>query len=729
MSQNFIGAPSFRYKNPYFYNVYCDDKYASIFPSVKAIANEFMTIRPFTVNGDGDSVPSPTRDALYHPNQLDSSVAFFEKLAVMNLTHRNTYVLVWRREGNEAKPGGKITPANIAGFTFLENPAIDVRDGRTYYRMGAQEFNDKEVITIPGGVDPSGLYLGYAPGIASAQWASLDDFIADYQKGFFKNGGVPAGLFTVVAATTQEYNDIVDEIEKRHGGAGNNNKPTFAHAPVGADGKPVQSQITWTPMQQPNKDIDFKNIFEQANSRIDSTFGVPASIRGVGENNNYATAKTDQQNFIRFTVKPLALRIYTQITHELNRITGGLGVAVTFKLDLPAIADEEKVVEETAQIRDNRVLNLESRGYSLESIKRYFDTGDIEALEKTIEPADEDDDVDDGKEVDNSPDPTKIDGVTPLNVKNEATDYDKIYAVARSTMQMQIDQSIDELREEDITNQIEPEPTQDQEDAFMIEMMEVIAGIIIAKGIIQYALGKNLLDEAGIDTEVLTEFNLTDVARSRYEGYLRKVGTSYMSDTAESIRGVLAKANTEGWTLADTKKELRNIMSTDEYRIRRLAETELNRSQAMGSIESMIEIQSQTGATIEKGLLHGGGDAPCEFCAVLLDRWVAVDQVFVQEGEAVTGRDGGIYLNNFTANEGYDIHPNGHCSPQYRVVRNSTTNKNQAIINEQQTVIKDLREQLADMDGRTKEAKALTDKITDLENYISQLEGIIDGQG
>src|SRR5690606_6896187 len=110
-------------------------------------------------------------------------------------------------------------------------------------RMGAQEFSDMEVMEIPGGVDPSSLYAGYAPGIASAQWATLDEFIADFQKGFFKNGAIPSGLFTVVAATTQEYNDIVDEIEKRHGGAGNNNKPTFAHSPIGADGKPAQAQI------------------------------------------------------------------------------------------------------------------------------------------------------------------------------------------------------------------------------------------------------------------------------------------------------------------------------------------------------------------------------------------------------------------------------------------------------------------------------------------------------
>lgn len=673
MSQNFIGAPSFRYKNPALYNFYCDDRYASIFPSVKAIANEFMTIRPYTVNNEKESVPSPVRDALYHPNQLDSSVAFFEKLAVMNLTHRNTYVLVWRRERNEAQPGGTITPQNIAGFTFLENPAIEVRDKRTYYKMGTQEFSDMEVITIPGGVDPSGLYNGYAPGIASAQWATLDDFIADYQKGFFKNGAIPSGLFTVVAPTTQEYNDIVDEIEKRHSGAGNNNKPTFAHSPIGADGKPAQAQITWTPMQQSNKDIDFHSLFEQANKRIDSAFGVPASIRGVGENNNYATAKTDQQNFIRFTVKPLALRIYTQITHELNRITGGLGVAITFKLELPAIAEEEKVVEETKQIRDNRVIALEARGYTLESIKRYFDTGDIESLVKVVEPASEDDDVDDGDEVIDSPDPTKIDGVTPLNKakkekkqpKAELTDEQKIEAATRQYMQSQVDRVAAEYA--DTQDAVEPEPKTDELDEYVAAMFAIVLGILLAYGEEEYAAGVAL---SNLNVDDLQGFTLSTTAQDSYQAYLRRVGSSYGEDTAKSIRKVLADSDEFGWTRSETEKALKNIMNTDDWRVRRLAVTELNRSQAQGSLEGMKSLAAEVNVEYEKALDHSGSSTvPCEFCQTYEGKWFPLDEPILGLGEAVVGVEGTIFVNDFIELQSGDIHPNGRGAMIFREVK------------------------------------------------------------
>lgn len=43
--------------------------------------------------------------------------------------------------------------------------------------------------------------------------------------------------------------------------------------------------------------------------------------------------------------------------------------------------------------------------------------------------------------------------------------------------------------------------------------------------------------------------------------------------------------------------------------------------------------------------------------------------------------------------------------------------------------IAEMKEKLAELDGRTKEAKDLKAQIDDMEKYIAQLEGIIDGQG
>lgn len=670
---SFVGAPSFRYKNPYMLDCYDEDRYASIYPSIKAISNEFMKVRPFAIDSNGKPQENvPSLDALYHPNQLDSAVSFREKLAVMNLTHRNTYVLVWRREGSEAKPGGELGFNNIAGFTFLENPAIDRRDNRTFYKMGAQEFSENEVIVIPGGVDPNGLYAGYAPGIASARWATLDEYIADFQKGFFENGAVPAGQFVITAASKQDFDDTVDKLQESHRGASRNNNVTYTPRPVDPnDGKPAQAKIEWIPFQQSNKEIDFKSLFEQANKRIDSTFGVPASIRGVGENNNYATARMDQQNFIRFTIEPLALRIYSQITHELNRITGGLGVAITFKLDYPAVAEEEKAQAETKKLEVDAILQLTDKGFSLDSIVdslklsnsyKNLKVGGVNTKIENDKP-----DVDEGDEVNKSPDPDKIDGITPLGKesgkelvipipKAKLSDEEKLEEAAKGLMRSQIDRAVTELKDEPSALE---EPTKDELDEFIRAMMSVISGILLKFGTDEYAVGVEL---ANLNIDDLQGFMLTETAEDSYKQYLRRVGSSYGIDSAESIRKVLLESRDNELNRRETEAKLRDILNTDDYRVKRLARTELNNSQNIGKLEGMKSLSDETNTTWEKTIDHSNGN-PCPLCASQEGEWTAIEQPLWAEGASITATDDKgeriVYVNDWQTLEASDYHPNG----------------------------------------------------------------------
>lgn len=677
---NLIGAPSFRVKNPYVLDCYDNDNYASIFPSVKAIANEFMKIQPYATDANGEPKNNiPALDALYRPNKLDSSVSFREKLAVMNLTHRYTYLLVWRNEGGTARPGGELRANNIAGYTFLEDPSITRRDNKTYYSMGAQEFTEDEVIAIPGGVDPNNLYGGYAPGFSSRRWATLDQYIADFQKGFFENGAVPAGQFIITASSKTDYDDTVDKLQQAHRGSGKNNNVTYTPRPVDPEtGKPGDSKIEWVPFQESNKDMDFKTLFEQAEKRIDSTFGVPASIRGVGENNNYATARLDQQNFIRFTIEPLALRIYTQITHELNRITNGFGAQITFKLDYPAVAEEEKVQAETKAVEVATILTLTDRGFGLDSIidalklsnaYKNLELGDVKTTIINDKP-----DVDEGGEVNGSPDPTKIDGVTPLNKggskganpKAALSDEERIERISRDYMSAQIERVIVENREEaSASNQVVPTQTDEELQAFINAVFAVVSGVLIEQGESEYALALAAALKAGIDITDLAGYSVTETASERYLGYLRTVGISYGSDTADSIRRVLADANAQGLLRKDLEANLRNILQTDDYRVKRMGVTEINHSTSIAKVDAYRQLQAQTGTEWEKSLYHPNG-GECEYCRALEGVWFPVDQPLIAYGESVIGDEGGILINNFFDNDGYDPHPNGEGVPIFR---------------------------------------------------------------
>src|SRR5690606_3131727 len=135
--------------------------------NVRPITNELMQIVPYAIDANGKPIKHAVIDALYHPNKRDSLPMFLEKLGVSVLAQDYTYLLTWRNEAGEAKPGGNLgfKAKNLAGFTFLDCPGVEYRDGRIYYKMGSQEFTEDEVIAIPGGARPGDLYAGYSPAL------------------------------------------------------------------------------------------------------------------------------------------------------------------------------------------------------------------------------------------------------------------------------------------------------------------------------------------------------------------------------------------------------------------------------------------------------------------------------------------------------------------------------------------------------------------------------------
>lgn len=673
-THNYVGAPSFATTNPYnnLFDCFYADEYASQYPNIRAIANEYMTIRPYAIDSNGKPVKHPALDALYHPNQKDSSVLFAEKIAVSTLSLPITYILVWRNEGGVAKPGGNfgIQGKNIAGYTFLEKPAIDVRDGKKFYKMGAQEFTELEVMELPGGAKPSSLYAGYSPSQAAARWSTLDSYIADFQKGFFENGAIPAGQFIITAVSDQDFNDTVDKLQESHRGAGKNNNVTYTPRPVDPNtNKPADAKIEWIPYQQSNKDIDFEPLLKHVDNRLSEAYGVSSIIKGVDSAAKYSNAEVSENGFAKRAVNPLALRNYTQITHELNRITGGLGVAITYKYQIPAISDAEKVKAETKKVEITMITDLVAAGYSLDSAVdalnlspayKLLKLGTGGAVIDNDKP-----DVDEGDEVVESPDPDKIDGVTPLNKKKEQlelpknqslSDEEKLEVAARDLMESQVDRAAKELKD-DVTAAIEP--TEDEVEAFVVAMMAVITSILILNGTEEYAAGAAL---TGLSLDDLQGFMLTESAESAYQGYLRQVASSYGNDTAASIRKVLAEANESQLSRRETEDKLRDIMNTDDWRVKRLGRTELNNSQNIGKLEGMKSLSAEVGSDYEKTIDHTG-TAPCPLCSSKEGIWTALDQPLWGLGEAIetTDNDGKqvIYINDWQTNEANDYHPNG----------------------------------------------------------------------
>lgn len=343
------------------------NQYENGYASIQAIVKRFSTTIPFAIDGNGKPLQDQNiTNVLARPNRDMSGLDFREALAVMSLVHDKVYIRVHHN-------GTRLTEASISGFTFLEGVAEVEIDGEITYRTGKDTYTRDDIIVLQN-INPYDLSKGFSVARAAKRWTRIDDYIADYQSGFFENGAVPAGQFVVSAPTADDYRDIVKKMQDKHRGAGKNNNVTYSYAPIDpATGKPGQANITWVPYNNTNKDLDLSALFDQVNKKVDSVYAVPASIRGVNDNNTYASVRVDEGIFIDQTVRPFAQKLWTRFTHELNRITGGLGYAITIDIDTPNIAEEEKTDAERKQVEMNLITTMVEKGYKLDTIVEAFE--------------------------------------------------------------------------------------------------------------------------------------------------------------------------------------------------------------------------------------------------------------------------------------------------------------------------------------------------------------------
>ncbi len=643
---------------------YKTNDYENGYPSIKAIANAFLMIEPYTIDRTGKKVASNILDRIYTPNNQMSAADFREALAVMTSVHSKVNIRVHYS-------GDNLRAETITGFTFIENCYEYVANGKRYFQLvSGKVITDDEVITLKG-INPYDLSEGFSPSRAAHKWIKLDDYIAEYQNGFFKNGAVPAGQFIITARTISEFNDIVDNMQRKHRGADKNNNVIYTHRPTDSTGKPVDAQVEWIPFSTSNKDLSLKDLFEQANKKIDSAFGVPASIRGVNDSNTYASVREDERIFAQYVVKPITMKIWGKFTHELNRITGGAGVAIAFDIEIPQVADEELVKAEAKAVEANIVSVLATAGYTEESIGAAFDlVADMSKLVRTTPVAEEEDTVEimTEEELDETPNQPDKDNPQLYSEKSHPkvkkltddlrSEYEnRLERIAKAQLQKQVNGG-----EAEIAKAVDA--TEDEVETFAADLFAVIAGLMLIEGSRQRDRGVQLILNAGLDASNARQFSMTAAQTQAYREYLKRVATSYTETNAALIRSVLERSAEQGLTVNQTRQQLQTLVSND-HQAMRLARTEVSHAASQASVDAMENIKEQTGYEIVK-VWNANGDA-CEYCMALDGTVVDVEEVFIPLGGSITGIDGGTLENNFSPISDTTAHPNCSCFPTYEV--------------------------------------------------------------
>ena len=705
-----------------------DNQLENGYGSIQAITKQFFNAVPYAIDAKGKRLKqSNVTDILGHPNKDMSGLDFREALALMNLIHNKVYIRVWHS-------GTKVTERSIRGFTFLEGVHEIEEKGQVVYQTPDGSIYTEDEVIVLKNINPYDLDKGYSVANAVRRWANIDDYIAAYQSGFFENGAVPAGQFVISTPNTEDFTDIVGKMKQVHQGAGKNNNVVYTHAPVDpVTGKPLASNINWVPYNTKNNDLALEAIFDQVNHKLDSAYGVPATMRGVNENHTITGVRVDQEIFIDNTVRPFANKIWTRFTHELNRITGGLGYAIVVDIETPHIAEEEKQFAEAQSTSTSTLLSLVNAGYTLESsiAALQLDESFLELEKEKVEaPVVEEEEVnddttavDEGDEVEDAPEEEsksleavdvrckhcnsylfKATGTTvvedmncpkckgtnnfkiinplgddhthkftftekqPKNWKivaqskalsdeQVALTTDKIEAVIRQQMERQIERA--EVTESKALNTIDAADA----ELYAAEVLSIIMPLMTAEGMKQYILARTI---EGIEVTDLSSFSLDETQMKRYRNYLKGVAKSYAEDTEASIKKVLEDGIGNKLPAQDVKKNLQNIMNTDEWRVKRLALTETNRAGNTGSVYAMEQVQKDAKIKINKVWVAQGH--ACDFCQKMNGTSVGVSETFLKEGDSIEA-EGKTFTNNFVDMDVSTLHPNCSCYVTYKTVK------------------------------------------------------------
>lgn len=655
-------------------NIPMHDTYDNIFPYVNAIAQRFSTVIPYAVTSEGrrlDPTPAALR-ALYAPNDTYSCLEFLKLIASGMLTQSHVDILIWTAEG----PGGTITPDNITGYTLLPANSRVYNDSRSdwYHRVTIDlgdgirqyEFNRNETISLSYSRHPDDPTRGISPAMTIKKWANVDDMIADYERGFFGNNAVPAGMLGIVSENAEDFQRNRARLEETFRGAGNNNGIAYNMIPVDPiTHKPGQtSKLVWVPFQNSNDSLDLQTVNDVVNNRLANALAVPDIIRGIDNGQTYANAEMAERSFIENTLKPLCMTVWDKWQFELDRITGGLGYGITFTLDLPAQTEVEKVQAETQQIRISNLIQLVNMGASVETAVEALDLP--EAYRRlNLHPSTTDTPLlPSARNITKASKPINDTPTEPHLLTATRTYVDRVIQLTRRSQAGLRDdlETIGKQWINDVENDLITHLT-DYAKKTGLKLEQVITAW--AETHPNNPIAVEVQGYTQNDWQKLYDWtNLPSNMKTAYLDHLETIAaTSSKTITAKTL-DILTRADTDQWDARRLNDELTRLGNEHAELI---ARCETVQAQRLGSLYSARQMSESLGVRLQKVWRTSGDATTCDFCKHMEGTTIGLDNTYLPTGASVEVNDH-TYVNNFESMNTPNGHPNCRCYEDYEVV-------------------------------------------------------------
>ena len=346
------------FKNRLYASPICSD-YENVFAQVRPLIDEMVSVVPYGVGRNGarkDLADTPELALLYDPNDDMGGLEFLDTAFATWLTENQLYIHVHMKKNG-----------TVEGYTLLPpDSRTSLGNGNCYWQVSTPEGGTKtlypdEVMTLRYSRNPRTLD-GVSPASAVRFYAMIDDLLAQFEKAYLENGAIPASVTIIRASTRENFNKVQAELESQLKGASNRNKTLYLWRQFNNDDGTEKDQVEVKPIQGNNNTLAIKELVDVINDRLNKAYGVSNFILGDDSSAKYDNAELSDYQFTRRRVKPALRKFWNEFQHELDRITGGIGYAITFHIDEPEITERRKVEAETSEKNVNNLRNLIASG-------------------------------------------------------------------------------------------------------------------------------------------------------------------------------------------------------------------------------------------------------------------------------------------------------------------------------------------------------------------------------
>lgn len=674
--------------------------YENIFPQVRPLIDALKSVHPYGVGRNGAKLPATRTPELFileDPNEQMGWSEFMDLAFAMWLTESELNIRVWK-DGR----------GRVYGYTILPlGSRVDLGNGNYYFRSKdadglTEDIPKEDVMTLRYSRNPQDFSKGVSPAQTVFVQTQIMDLMYQYERAFLENGAVPAYITIIRASSEEKFEETKRTLEQGFKGADKKGKTLYIYRRFNNDTGKDLDQVEIKTIQPNNSTLAIKEIMSIVKDDFNKAFGVSEFILGNDSSAKYDNAELSQQQFMLRRVKPALESFWSQFQHEIDRVTGGVGYAINYELDIPELTDRLKVKAEIAEKNVANLSNLIKAGSTpraavlalglddnwLEVAHGIFDektkqaalaaqagaitatngaiTGQVSDITTSV----------DNKKIGQYPDKSGAithvchhhcghthDAKTAKEyvvefAKEEVTKkaiYEELEKVLESALAEVLGEG-DVLTEEEIEKVCEKivEELSKQADLGANSAATSIKGFVLGKTAEEIA---NVLENGGYHVG-------KDFTKKLYKR-VDELTIRLSADAKYAAEEFLKTKRAEGYTAQEIKKGLSTIMP--RARAESIARNETVYAYRAGGLDNAKYMSDKYGITIKKTWrAHEGA---CPICAAMDGQTVDLETVFP---DSVNGKDGTTYAWEHTKwndkGELADAHVNCRCYIEYEVV-------------------------------------------------------------